>query len=293
MSERLAKLDLVFIVDNTGSMGPYIQITKSKILEIIRTITKEEMCQRLRVGLVSYRDHKPEENTFVTRTFELTDDIAGIEKSVLAMEASGGGDGPEAVADALYAANNINWDRDAAKVAVLVADAPPHGVEDEDKWEKCPEGIIWEDEAKKAFDAGIIFHTVGCYPEIENYAKAVSTFKKIASETKGQFFALDQAQALVEIITGIAVEEIDKLAIQKSILEEIGVDLDSVDEETLEHIDVSSVVSRMKAKGGKRRVVVAERAASPEAVQEVELKEAEISEDDVREAIRQIRKKMK
>ncbi len=292
MAERLGKLDLVFLVDNTGSMGPYINVTKKKILEIIRTITKEEMCQRLRVGLVSYRDHKPEENTFVTRTFRLTDDAKAIEASILEMAASGGGDGPEAVADALFAANKMNWDRDAAKVAVLIGDAPPHGVEDGDQWSVCPAGIKWEDECKKAFDAGIVFHTVGCFPEIDGYENAVPTFKKIAKETNGQFFALDQAEALVELITGIAVEEIDKISIQESILAELGIDIDSASPEALDSADVDALVSGLGRKGVKRRVVMASRAESPSEAQKVELAEAEVSEDDVREALRQIRKKM-
>ncbi|MFW9802884.1 MAG: vWA domain-containing protein [Candidatus Thorarchaeota archaeon] len=87
MSEKLGQLDLVFVVDNTGSMGPYINVAKSKILEIIRTIKKEELCHSLRVGLVPYRDHPPEERTFVTKKFHLTDDTAVIERNVRSMSA--------------------------------------------------------------------------------------------------------------------------------------------------------------------------------------------------------------
>ena len=94
MSEKMGQLDIVFVVDNTGSMGPYIQNVKTKILEIIRTIKKEELCHRLRVGLVSYRDHPPEESTYVTKKFELSPETVLIEQNVMLMAASGGGDGP-------------------------------------------------------------------------------------------------------------------------------------------------------------------------------------------------------
>ena len=167
MSEKLGQLDLVFVVDNTGSMGPYINEVKKKVLEIIRTIKKEELCHRLRVGLVSYRDHPPEDMTFVTRKCELTPDTAKIEKNVREMSATGGGDGPEAVADALYTANRMEYLTESAKVVVLIGDAPPHGVEADDRWSRCPEGILWEDELRFSFDKGIVVHTVGCYPEID------------------------------------------------------------------------------------------------------------------------------
>lgn len=284
---------MVFIVDNTGSMGPYIRVTKQKILEIIRTITKEEMCERLRVGLICYRDHPPQDNSFLTRVFDLTENTSNIEKNILEMGADGGGDGPEAVADGLAKALDINWDRDAAKVAILIGDAPPHGVEEGDVWDKCPDGHIWQDDIKKAFDAGIVIHTVGCYPEIETgYKNAVATFKRIAAETKGQFFALDDATALVELITGIAVEEIDKLAIQESILSELGASIDSISEDDLAEVDIAVIRESLAKSGAKRRVVRASRAPSPSATQDVQVVEEEISEDDIREAIRQIRKKL-
>ena len=44
------------------------------------------------------------------------------------MSASGGGDGPEAVTAGMAASlTDLEWRRDAAKMVVLIADAPPHG----------------------------------------------------------------------------------------------------------------------------------------------------------------------
>ncbi|MFW9909054.1 MAG: VWA domain-containing protein [Candidatus Thorarchaeota archaeon] len=294
MSERLGQLDLVFVVDNTGSMGPYIEQTKSKILEIIRTIKKEELCHRLRVGLVAYRDHPPEEATWVTQKFELTSDTHKIEENVKQMQASGGGDAPEAVSTAMNVANRMEFLRDAAKVIVLVADAPPHGVEPQDRWQSgSPDGIEWETEAQVAFDKGIVFHTVGCYPEIENYENAIATFKKIAEITQGNFFPLAEAETLVSLITGIAVEEIDKIGIQQEILKELGTNIEvfTSDEEISEE-KMAELASTLKAKGYTRRAVKSAPAAAG-AKADYALEEQEISEEDVREAVRQLRKKSK
>lgn len=294
MSEKLGQLDLVFVVDNTGSMGPYIQNVKTKILEIIRTIKKEELCHRLRVGLVSYRDHPPEESTYITQKFELSPDTANIEKNVMQMAASGGGDGPEAVSTALQVMNKMEYLNESAKIAVLIGDAPPHGVESGDRWPKgTPDGANWEKESKKAFDKGIVIHTVGCFPEIANYQFGVQTYEKIAGISQGRFIPLEKAELLVNIITGLAVEEIDKIAIQKSILEDLGVSMEEfpADEEFTE-AKITELVSRVQAKGVSKRAMASRAPSAPAARKEdLAVEEQEVSEDDIREAVRQLKSK--
>ena len=294
MSEKLGQLDLVFVVDNTGSMGPYIHNVKTKILEIIRTIKKEELCHRLRVGLVSYRDHPPEETTYVTQKFELTSDTSLIEKNVMKMEASGGGDGPEAVSTALQVMSKMEFLNDAAKVAVLIGDAPPHGVESGDRWPQgTPDGAKWDVEAKKAFDKGIVIHTVGCFPEIAGYAKGVATYEKIAGDSQGRFFPLEKADILVNLITGIAVEELDKIAIQQSILEDLGVSMEDfpADEEFNEE-KITEMVHKVRSMGVKRRALSAKPDGAPAAAKsDIALEAQEIEEADIREAVRQLKSK--
>lgn len=294
MSEKLGQLDLVFVVDNTGSMGPYIQNVKTKILEIIRTIKKEELCHRLRVGLVSYRDHPPEETSYITKKFELSPETVLIEQNVMLMNASGGGDGPEAVSTALQVMNKMEFLNESAKIAVLIGDAPPHGVEPSDRWPKgTPDGAKWDKEAKKAFDKGIVIHTVGCFPEITNYQNGVATYQKIATISQGRFIPLEKAELLVKIITGLAVEEIDKIAIQKSILEDLGVSMEEfpADEEFTED-KISELVSKVQARGVSKRAMATRSPAAPAArMEDLAVEKQEVSEDDIREAVRQLKSK--
>ncbi|MGY5865380.1 MAG: VWA domain-containing protein [Candidatus Thorarchaeota archaeon] len=296
MSEKLGQLDLVFVVDNTGSMGPYIQNVKTKILEIIRTIKKEEMVHRLRVGLVSYRDHPPEETTYVTQKYELSPDTSMIERSVMQMGASGGGDGPEAVSTALQVMNKMEFLNESGKIAVLIGDAPPHGVESGDRWPQgTPDGAKWTEEAKRAFGKGLVIHTVGCFPEIANYENGVKTYEKIAADSQGRFIPLEKAELLVNIITGLAVEEIDKIAIQKSILEDLGVSMEDfpADEEFTED-KISEIVAKVQAKGVKKRAMAERSAAAPAARSEdLLVEEQEVDEADIREAVRQLKSKSK
>ncbi len=293
MSERLGQLDLVFVVDNTGSMGPYIEATKTKILEIIRTIKKEELCHRLRVGLVSYRDHPPQEESYVTKKYELTSETSKIEENVKEMLAFGGGDGPEAVDTALHVANRMEYLRESAKIMVLIGDAPPHGVESSGAWTQgSPDGKNWQDEAKIAFEKGIVIHTVGCFPEIAGYENAVKVYEQIAKNTEGNFFPLTKAELLVKIITGVAVEEIDKIAIQQSILEEMKISMDefSADEDISEST-IAELTSKMRSRGFTKRAVKHAPSVAGAAPESVSIESEEVTEKDVREALRQLKRK--
>jgi hypothetical protein len=56
----------------------------------------------------------------------LTSKIDTIKNGVMQLTPSGGGDYPEAVADGLTELCKLDWRPNAAKTAVLIADAPPH-----------------------------------------------------------------------------------------------------------------------------------------------------------------------
>ena len=123
--------DLVFVQDCTGSQGSYITSATKNIQLICQNIFESGKLQApedLRVGLVAYRDHPPQDHTYVTKNFGFTSDISKVEKDLSSLYASGGGDGPEAVTAALAEALNMDWRPAATKMVVLIADAPPHGI---------------------------------------------------------------------------------------------------------------------------------------------------------------------
>jgi hypothetical protein len=57
-----------------------------------------------------------------------TTSVEVIKQNLSTLYASGGGDGPEAVTAALKAACDLEWRQSATRLAVLIADAPPHGI---------------------------------------------------------------------------------------------------------------------------------------------------------------------
>merc|ERR1719240_1053521 len=108
-------------------MGQYIAAAKQGITGIAERLSQAEGYD-VRFGLVAYRDHPPQDMTFVTRSFPFTSSLETISSSLSQLSAQGGGDGPEAVAAALSETLHSSWREDATKVCVLIADAPPHGL---------------------------------------------------------------------------------------------------------------------------------------------------------------------
>ena len=53
-------LELVFLIDETGSMGPYIQQVQRRLLSLIRAVERSPLCNYLRLGLVTFRGGEAE-----------------------------------------------------------------------------------------------------------------------------------------------------------------------------------------------------------------------------------------
>jgi hypothetical protein len=123
--------DLVFIQDCTGSQGSYISSATRNIEQICAHIFESGKLQSrddLRVGLIAFRDHPPQDHTYVVKNFGFSSDISKVQKDLSGLYASGGGDGPEAITAALAETLRLEWRENATKMVVLIADAPPHGI---------------------------------------------------------------------------------------------------------------------------------------------------------------------
>jgi Mg-chelatase subunit ChlD len=120
-----ARLDLLFLVDATGSMGDEIGKLKSSLHTIAREVAALPSRPDTCFGLVAYRDHG---DAFLLRRHDLTNDLAGFQAVLDALQAAGGGDYPEALNEALHeTVHRISWrGSDTTRLVVLLADAPPH-----------------------------------------------------------------------------------------------------------------------------------------------------------------------
>ena len=80
-----------------------IRAVKDSLFDIVDTIVSKTENLIIRFAIVSYRDHPPQDRTYVTRVFDFTDRIKKIHKLISKLKPSEGGDTPEAVADGLFA----------------------------------------------------------------------------------------------------------------------------------------------------------------------------------------------
>ena len=119
-------VEVAFVLDTTGSMGPLIESAKRKIWSIATAIVDANPDAEIRMGLVAYRDIGDE---YVTKRFELTTDIQDLYANLLELRARGGGDWPESVNEALdVAVTKLSWTQgpEICRIMFLVGDAPPH-----------------------------------------------------------------------------------------------------------------------------------------------------------------------
>lgn len=115
MEQGKQDLDLCFIVDCTGSMGGYINGAKKSITTILQKIA-EKSSEPPRFALVSYRDHPPQDSSYVSKKFDFTTSTEKALQNVETMSASGGGDCPEALTDGVKDMLSLKWRQNATKV---------------------------------------------------------------------------------------------------------------------------------------------------------------------------------
>ena len=117
------KLDLMLVIDTTGSMGDEIRYLQGELAAILRSLRARHPGLDLRIGFVFYKDVGDD---YVTSTVPLTGDFNAAQGSLRQQSAGGGGDYPEAMEQALIRGAGQQWRPDAVKTLLLVADAPPH-----------------------------------------------------------------------------------------------------------------------------------------------------------------------
>ncbi|KAI9573613.1 hypothetical protein HD554DRAFT_2202278 [Boletus coccyginus] len=212
--DRRKMLDLVFVQDCTGSQGSYISSATKNIEEICAHIFESGRLQSpedLRVGLVAFRDHPPQDHTYVVKNFGFSSDISKVHRDLSGLYASGGGDGPEAVTAALAEALNMGWREHASKMVVLIADAPPHGIgEYGDGFDEgSPDGNDPLKIVRIMASRGITLFFVACEPALSGYSYATDFYQAITTITSGLMLPLTTADLLSHAIVGSVLENLD------------------------------------------------------------------------------------
>lgn len=172
-------VEVVFVLDTTGSMGGLIDAAKQKIWSISNQIATGQPTPLVRIGLVAYRDRGDE---YVTKLFDLTDDLDAVHAQLMQFKAKGGGDFPESVNEALFVAvNKVKWSQDkkTLKLIFLVGDAPPHMDYAND--------VPYTEICKVAVDKSIIINTVQC----GKHPETLKHWQRICQLAEGRYVQID------------------------------------------------------------------------------------------------------
>ncbi len=123
-AERPRALDLAVVLDVTGSMGDEHRYLTDEFEAIVGRALRQYPDADLRFALVAYRDRGDD---FVVRSWDFTRSEREMRDRLEQLSAGGGGDMPEAMDEALDAMLDLDWRTGtAARIAFLIADAPPH-----------------------------------------------------------------------------------------------------------------------------------------------------------------------
>jgi len=180
------RVDVVFAVDTTGSMGGLIDSAKRAVWSIATHIRELDPQADLHVGLVAYRDIGDD---YVTKDFALSGDLDAVFASLSSFQASGGGDNPEDVAAGLYdAVHKMAWRDGAKKMMFLVGDAPPADRGDVPRY-----SVI----AAEAGQQQIVVNTIRCGPD---RATEVA-WREIATLGHGEFSSIEEDGGVHQVAT--------------------------------------------------------------------------------------------
>lgn len=183
------KIEVVFVLDTTGSMSGLIDAAKNNIWSIASTMASAQPAPEMHLGLVAFRDRG---DAYVTQVFDLSRDLDSMYAALMDFRADGGGDGPESVNQALHeAVTRMSWSQDANsyKVIFLVGDAPPHM--------DYPDDVKYPDTLKLATAKGIVVNTI----QAGEQADTRTAWQHIASLNQGRFLQVEQSGSAVAVAT--------------------------------------------------------------------------------------------
>ena len=209
-------LDVLFLLDATGSMSDEIDRLKTQIDSVAERVAALEGAPDVRFGMTLYRD---EGDQFVTATRDFTGDVAAFRADLADVVADGGGDYPEALEEGLAEALTVPTWRDPAstvQLVFLVADAPPQiGRQVAQPYDAS---------LRDAIGRGIKIFPVAS-SESDDQAEAV--FRQLAQATGARFVFLSYGAsgAATGENTDIAATDYEELALDDLVVRLVGEEL--------------------------------------------------------------------
>ena len=138
---KQTSIDILYLMDITGSMEAYVDNTKKELINVMKKIIDSFNGIDINLGFIGYKDlEEHSKNDYIDINF--TQNHQEIRKKIEEVQIGGGGDIAEDIAWAFDRALNKKWDSNA-KFAILAADAPCHGLKyhGHEDYDDYPNGI--------------------------------------------------------------------------------------------------------------------------------------------------------
>ncbi|CAF3878588.1 unnamed protein product [Rotaria sp. Silwood1] len=166
-------------------------------------------------------------------------------------QAQGGGDTPEAVADALHDVLTLSWRPEATKICILISDAPPHGLNSYDDTfpNGCPLGFDPIKIVQEMAEKHITLYTVGVEPFILPYR---DFFMSLAYSTGGQYVPLVDATLLAQVIIGGVREEISLDRLMKDAHQDIAKEIKQAEQDGINEREMTMRINHILTSKNKR-----------------------------------------
>jgi len=188
------RIEVSFVLDTTGSMSQLIGGAKQKIWTIARQVVSGRPTPAIKLGLIGFRDRGDQ---YVTKVFDLSDDLDAVYGHLMDFQVGGGGDTPESVNQALNeAVTKVSWSKDpnTLKIIFLVGDAPPHM--------DYPDDVKYPETVRLAKESGIVIIAIQC----GTYTPTTSVWQDIARTSGGGFVQIDQSGGMTRTSTPVDAE---------------------------------------------------------------------------------------
>ncbi|MFT4773069.1 MAG: hypothetical protein ACI83Y_001485 [Candidatus Azotimanducaceae bacterium] len=212
-------LDVLFLLDATGSMGDEIDRLKQTIDTVADRVASLDPAPDVRFAMTLYRD---EGDAFVTANYDFTSDVEQFRAALADVVADGGGDYPEALDEGLAdALAKPTWrdPAEAIQLIFIVADAPPQV----GRQVATP----YTDSVVTAIERGIKIFPVAS-SESDDQAEAV--FRQLAQATGAPFVFLSNGAggAATGRSTDIASTDYEELALDELVVRLIAEELSAL-----------------------------------------------------------------
>lgn len=214
IADNVSTVNVVLVIDATGSMGPYIEEAKRQATQIVNELQEKTVLPALggggsikltvNFGLVAYRDKG---DAFEVKTFVApTNDLEKIRREIAGLDAAGGGDEPEMVVQGIqHALSTMTLGQGALNRLIVIGDAPPHEL-DKDKL---------SDVGRDAKSKFVELHALVCGESAETQA----ALEIMATASGGSSRKISQAADLTRMIIDELKARVAGVPVEKELVE--------------------------------------------------------------------------